>query len=85
MEYYVAVFKSRTEAISYTTNLRRNFIYANLIPTPVEVGRTCGLSVKIEIKDINEAKYLLSISRNSSFLGWYRCTEINGRKIIVRD
>jgi len=84
MEYYIAIFKSRAEALSYVNNLKRNFIYASLIPTPKEVGRTCGLSVKIEANDIDNAKYILSISRSSSFAGWYRCYENDGKTIVVR-
>lgn len=84
MEYYIAVFKSRTEALYYANNLKRNQIHAFLIPTPKEVGRTCGLSVKIDVNYFDEANFILSRLRPTSFVGWYRYREDNGQKIIVR-
>ena len=84
VEYYIAVFKSRTEAFSFSNFLAVNQIPSSLIPTPKEAGRTCGISVKILPEDYEFAKLVLSKSRKSSFVGWYYFVIRNGEKIIVR-
>ena len=84
MEYYIAVFRSRTEAFSYTNVLKYNRIDSSLIPTPKESGRTCGLSVKVFREDFEYAKFLLSNLRTQSFSGWYFCSEKGDNRIVVR-
>lgn len=84
MEYYVAVFKSRTDAFTFSNTLKRNGIPSAIIPTPQEAGRTCGLSVKILPVDIDFAKLLLSRIRVASFTGWFLFSIRNGEKIVVR-
>lgn len=84
MEYYIAVFTSRTEALSFANLLSRNGIYSSVIPTPKEAGKTCGLSVRLKQDDYKNAKFLLSRTRNSSFLGWLYVFNKNGEFVFVR-
>lgn len=46
MNFYIAVFKSRTDATALNGELRRMGINSKLISTPERVNAGCGLSVK---------------------------------------
>ena len=84
MEHYIAVFKSRSEAFSYANNLTRNGVASQIIQTPKEAGRTCGLAVKIMKDDIFVAREILSKSRALSFVGWLNEINFNGERRIIR-
>ena len=84
MEYYIAVFKSRSEAIGFSNMLTRNRVESQIIPTPKESGRTCGLSVEVSKYDFDYAKFLLLSSRFSSFSGWFYCKQNGENRIVVR-
>ncbi len=84
MEYYIAIFWSRAEALSFSNSLKMRGIPSAVIPTPKEAGRTCGLSVKILPDYLSQAKDILRRSRNSSFGGWLKFSNVNGRNVIVR-
>ena len=84
MNYYIAVFWSRTEALSFATNLRRNGIPSAMISTPKEAGKTCGLSVKILPEYIDDAKKVMGRIRTSSFGGWFASVFRNGKLSIIR-
>lgn len=84
MEYYIAVFWSRAEALSFANNLRMRSIPSAIVPTPKEAGRTCGLSVKILPEYLSMAKEILGNFNYSSFGGWIRTVTINGRNMFVR-
>lgn len=83
MDYYIAVFLSRSEAIRFYEFLKNNGIYSKVIPTPKEAGKTCGLSVKINHYDFENVKFFLSRSRISSFLGWIYISK-NGEMVFVQ-
>lgn len=85
MEYYIAVFWSRTEAFSYANLLKKNNIPSAMIPTPREAGRTCGISVKILPEYIQEAKFLISRTRNSSFGGFLTVFYNQGKRLVVKE
>ena len=84
MEFYIAVFSSRAEALHFADFLTINRIYSKVIPTPKEAGRTCGLSVKVGSNDFDNAKFLLLRAQNSSFLGWLFLNK-NNEIVFVRD
>ena len=85
MEYYIAVFWSRSEAFSYANLLRRNNIPSAMIPTPKEAGRTCGISVKILADYIQDARFLLVQTRSASFGGFLRAVYKEGKSIIIKE
>ena len=71
MNYVVAVFKSRSEAMSFYAFLSRNQVPCRIVPTPKEAGRTCGLSVKFMHSDFSKVKSLFASVRFVSFQGFY--------------
>lgn len=85
MEYYIAVFWSRTEAFAFANLLRKNDIPSAMIPTPKEAGRTCGISVKILPQYFNEAKFLIARGPNASFGGFLTVVIRDGKRIIVKE
>ena len=84
MEYYIAVFWSRAEALSFANNLKMRSVPSAIVPTPKEAGKTCGLSVKVLPEYLNYSKELLANTNYSSFGGWLKLVNINGRNLIVR-
>lgn len=84
MEYYVAVFWSRSEALSFANNLKMRNVPSAIIPTPREAGRTCGLSVKILPEYLSFAKDILNNLNYKSFGGWLKMSVVNGRVFVRR-
>ena len=85
MQYYIAVFNSRAEALAFARILERNGVFSAIIQTPKEALKTCGLSVKIITDDIASSKLILSAGRYSSFYGWFVLSEQNGKRIVARE
>lgn len=71
MNYVIAVFNSRSEAISFYNILTRFGIPSSIVPTPKEAGKTCGLSTKFAYNFFAQAKEIISRTRFQSFQGFY--------------
>ena len=71
MNYVIAVFKSRSETMSFYSILGRFGVQSNVVPTPKEAGRTCGLSVRFSYNDFSHVKEIMSRFRFQSFQGFY--------------
>lgn len=69
MNYYIFVFWSRSDALSFANSLRKLNIPNSMVQTPREAGRTCGLSVKIMAEYLDNARRILNGMKYSSFGG----------------
>ncbi len=67
MKKYVAVFRSRTDVLSFIDDMRTNGQYASAISTPKEAKIGCGISAEITYAGIFTAKKLINKNRYNSF------------------
>lgn len=56
----VVTFESTHHAIKGEKILKENGIKNRMIPTPRAITRSCGLSAKFDLKDLEEIKKLLA-------------------------
>ncbi|MCQ2398949.1 MAG: DUF3343 domain-containing protein [Clostridia bacterium] len=78
MEYLLASFKSRTDAVALNENLRRKGIRSAIIPTPKQQGVGCGLSVKVYAVNPEYVVRAISAHGYRSFIGLFAVTERSG-------
>lgn len=71
MEYYIAVFRARSETMNFASILKSYGVFATVINTPRVVNVSCGISVKFNVKDLDVAKTVLSRRRFDTFGGVY--------------
>jgi len=71
MNFIIAVFVSRSETFSFANFLRRQGYVCQVVQTPKEAGKTCGLSVKFRYEDFEEIKRLFASLRFMSFQGFF--------------
>lgn len=67
MKKYVAVFRSKTDALSFIDDMRQSYSYAISVPTPRELKLGCGTSAEFSLNAISVAKRLISTKKYSSF------------------
>ena len=71
MKKYVAVFRSRTDVLSFIENLRKHGVYAIAVQTPKEAKVGCGISAEFSPAGISVAKRLLETGAYPSFFGFF--------------
>ncbi|ADK17283.1 MULTISPECIES: DUF3343 domain-containing protein [Clostridium] len=59
-EYYVVTFKNTHGAINGEKILKEQGIDVNIMPTPIVITKSCGISIKIDSKDIDTVKSLIN-------------------------
>lgn len=84
MNYYIFIFWSRSEALTFSNSLKKSGLPSALVPTPREAGRTCGLSVKIMPEYYDAAKKMLEVFKYKSFGGILGEVVRNGMKSIIK-
>lgn len=72
MQAYLAIFRSRSQALDCASRLKQAGIPASAVSTPKEANVGCGLSVKIGVFDLSRAKRLLCGVHYSAFVGFFR-------------
>lgn len=82
MEYYIAVFKSRTQTMKFQDRLRRNGLAVSIVNTPRQASLGCGLSVKFSGGDLEIIKNILTTESYHSFGGIFFVTG-NGNNLSV--
>ncbi len=70
MQYYIAVFRARSETISFA-GLLRSYCPAQVINTPRTINVSCGISVKFNANNLGYAKEILSRRRFDTFVGLF--------------
>lgn len=83
MEYYIVVFKSRTQTMKFYERLKKNRINVSVINTPRQASLGCGLSVKFFPEDISIIKRLLCSENYHSLGGIFRISG-SGSSLNVR-
>ncbi len=67
MKKYVAVFRSRTDVLTFIDDMRKSSAYAKVVSTPKEAKIGCGISAELSYASINIAKKLIKIKKYNSF------------------
>ena len=78
-EFFVA-FRSRSDAMRFYEELTSYRLSARIINTPSSAGAGCGLSVKMLMKNLQQAKIVLERSRISSAIGFFTFKESGAAK-----
>jgi len=78
-DYYIIAFDSTHHAISTEQFLRDGGKDIMMIPTPREISSSCGLSIRIKGKDIDETAEQLK-NKNMSYHGIFRVELEQGQK-----
>jgi len=82
MENIIAVFRARTDTVSFANLLNSYGEKAQVISTPRQVNVSCGISVKMEKISLLKAREILRRRRFDSFAGFY-CYTSDGRCVSV--
>ena len=67
MKKYLAVFRSRTDVMSFIYDMKKNQAYAISVPTPTKLNIGCGISAEFLSSSINIAKNLINSGKYKSF------------------
>ena len=77
--YAIAAFRSRSQLMRFDKLLKEYNIKSEVIATPQRVKLGCGLSVKLELADLDEAKEIYMRNGMQSLDGFYIIEEEHGR------
>ena len=67
----VAIFRSGNETHRYYYALRKEGVPCRIISTPINVARSCGISVSFNARDAAIAEKLLRTGKYYSFIRFY--------------
>ncbi len=84
MIYLIFAFRSRTQSIKFSGELRNAGVNNVLISTPREVSVGCGLSVRIDESAIGAATAKLHALDFNTFIGAFRITHAGHEKYVER-
>jgi len=71
MEYYLVVFRAKSETIRFSSLLTSYRVPNDVVSTPRQISVSCGTSVKISIGALDIAKKLLTYNKFYTFAGIY--------------
>ena len=71
MKEMLIVFGNRTHTLTYQKMLKNMGVKCEVVPTPRELGVSCGLSVKTDLLQYDKALYVLKRGNYSSFQNFY--------------
>ena len=72
MEYYLVIFRSRTQTLSFNQILHSYGVMSNIINTPKLTSFACSVSVKVSVNAINVAINILKRRKFDSIVGVYK-------------
>lgn len=84
MYYIIAVFRSRSETLSFASLLRSYGQIVSIINTPREAGSGCGICVKFMPNVLGGARRLVDQKNYGSFSGFFSVKIVNGRQELSR-
>lgn len=83
MEYILAVFRSRTQTLSFDKILRSYGVKCRIVNTPKQVIVACGLSIKLSVKDFEDAFNIFCRRNFDNFAGFFYVKE-NGKSMTIQ-
>lgn len=79
MKYFLAVFASRQDTMTYYKIIKNFGLFCSIINTPRKLSSSCGISCKIDSRLIANSINIINTNHLHSFKGIY-AVEINGGK-----
>ena len=73
-EFFIA-FRSRSDAMRFYEEAATYRLPARIINTPPSAGTGCGLSVKMLVKNLGQARVVIERMRLNSVIGFFYLTE----------
>ena len=67
----LAVFRSKTETLSFASILRSYGIFCSMVNTPRKINVSCGISVRFSAQNEPIARQILSRRRFDTFAGFF--------------
>lgn len=80
--YYLFTFRSRSGAMKFAENVKREGCSAFVVSTPQSISNGCGLSVKTF--DLSSGKRILFMGKYPTFNGAYAVSDHGGAVNIVK-
>lgn len=74
--YYIFSFRSRSNALKFAQNLKKEGAKAEVISTPSTIYNGCGLSVKTNNEAV--AKRTLQSGKYATYMGYFLVKDYNG-------
>ena len=71
---YLAVFRSRAQALDYISALKKAGVPARAVNTPKEAGVGCGISALFDESFLSRARAVLASYPYSAFAGFMKKT-----------
>lgn len=71
MQYTLAVFRARSETLTFATILRSYNIKTQVVNTPRNINVSCGISVKFPFIFQDKAKEILARRKFETFVGFF--------------
>lgn len=77
--YGIAAFRSRSHVLRLEAAARQAGIRGTIVSTPRAVAAGCGLSLKVDEKDLPRLREMLSRSKDDTLIGLYLAESSAGR------
>lgn len=71
MRFVLAVFRSRTEALTFSSLLSSYGVSVSVINTPRTINVSCGISIKFDVKFKSIANDIIARRKFDTFIGFY--------------
>lgn len=76
MEYALAVFRARTETVTFSNLLKSYGVSVMIISTPRQINVSCGISVRFNRSSLEQARSIISRRRFNTFAGFYYVQQV---------
>lgn len=81
-KFNLITFNSTHEAIAAEKELQQSGIKMRIIPVPKEISAGCGISVKLNLEDLQEVRKILG-EKNIETLAYYYIEKLGLKKKVV--
>lgn len=71
MRFVLAVFRSRTEALTFSNLLSSYGVSVSVVNTPRRISVSCGISIKFDVKFQVIASEILARRKFDTFVGFF--------------
>lgn len=78
-DYGLIVFRSRQHALRFQEQLKGRGINAGLISTPERLSTGCGVSVRVNTRDLPRVTPQINNNSRDNIVGVYKTNHTNGR------
>lgn len=83
MEFGLAVFRARTETVTFANILKSYGVNVAIISTPRQINVSCGISVRFNPRDADKARSILARRKFNSFAGFFLAKQVDASLKIV--